>query len=508
MSDRSGKKWASRSAATLARRLRRERAANCLLQVAADATAKMPVAELSAVELNCLQHIMLDVGMAKLDHWALDSHNGRHCHNHGEAIDRAAHNLPPDLLHDLCYVKARGDAARHCAGPPLGFTARPSFFDRDEIITRLDTLGAMVASLQLGQRSAECTVQQESSLDPSATPFFFCADGKESPERNVAHADTITSSAATGACEKGYRPFSALSACEPPPAEHRGSIEFVQTDSPRDLQASRNSEEAPYKVLANTNGKSPVLAGGPTTSACEKASQQATETVIHGSLAAKPARKRGEGTGATADSSMEEIIQNLFDEAGENVVGGHNSAVGTSEDASGGENTISVNAAISACGSVGGESNTIPYKAAPSACEHVAGGSTPSSAVSPCVDVVSGINAIPFNAAINACESVKRGSNTSNARLRHQNAMLAAQGVTSQQCTKSALLAECTAMLGSWRRRGSATLDSPLQHCDADVAALYLRLCVTTGTAPHKQFVLGTKAYTIFLCKELKPFVP
>ena len=167
MTERVGKAWATRSAATLARRLRREHAALALAHLASDAAVRLPPADLSAAEHECLRQVMLDVGMAKLDHWALDTLNGKPCQHHGEALDRAAHSLTPEEHRDHCYVKQRGDVARHCAVPPTDLGM--NFHSQSEIIGRLDTLGTMVASLQLGQfHSATSAI---SSLNPAATVF-------------------------------------------------------------------------------------------------------------------------------------------------------------------------------------------------------------------------------------------------------------------------------------------------------------------------------------------------
>ena len=112
---------------------------------------------------------MVDYGMAKMDHWALDSLNAVHLHRHGEALATAAPGLPPDLIQDMHAVKKRGDAARHCAGPPVDLAARSEYTQKD-VIDRLDTLGSMVASLQLGQ--LPCSSSHGSRLNPAAAEFI------------------------------------------------------------------------------------------------------------------------------------------------------------------------------------------------------------------------------------------------------------------------------------------------------------------------------------------------
>eukprot|EP00930_Biecheleria_cincta_P000049 TRINITY_DN10010_c0_g1_i1.p1 TRINITY_DN10010_c0_g1~~TRINITY_DN10010_c0_g1_i1.p1 ORF type:complete len:595 (-),score=78.95 TRINITY_DN10010_c0_g1_i1:366-1916(-) len=69
----------------------------------------------------------------------------------------------------------------------------------------------------------------------------------------------------------------------------------------------------------------------------------------------------------------------------------------------------------------------------------------------------------------------------------------------------SALAQHIDALLVSWSQRGSMTTDELLQRCSSDSVTLYLRLCVTIGTRPQRDLVIGTKAYTQFLCKALKP---
>ena len=204
-----GKTWAKKSAATLARRLRRERASQILQHAATEAAASMPPGHLSEAERDCMRHIMLDFGMAKLDHWALDAHNGMHCHHHGEALDRAAPSLHPDLHQDFCHVKKRGDAARHCAGPALGLGSSPTFLDHEAVHTKLDALGTMVASLQLylfshapighdASRSATPgSMQEYTHLDPLAPAFFPSAGTSGRPDGAVRPS----------ACEAGLAPW-------------------------------------------------------------------------------------------------------------------------------------------------------------------------------------------------------------------------------------------------------------------------------------------------------------
>ena len=60
---------------------------------------------------------MVAFGAAKLDHHALNSLNGEHRHNHGDAFRLAAPALNADLVSELQATKKCGDAARHCLAP-------------------------------------------------------------------------------------------------------------------------------------------------------------------------------------------------------------------------------------------------------------------------------------------------------------------------------------------------------------------------------------------------------
>ena len=112
-----GVRWARRSAATLARRLRRERLKGSLYACAREAIHQMGLAELHGGVKDTLMQKMADFGAARLDHWALDTFNGTHAHMHGEAICKAAPALNHHLVEDLVATKQRGDAARHSTGP-------------------------------------------------------------------------------------------------------------------------------------------------------------------------------------------------------------------------------------------------------------------------------------------------------------------------------------------------------------------------------------------------------
>ena len=169
MSASTGKTWAKRSAATLARRLRRERVAQQLSEAATDAAECLPHKLLAPDEQQCIKALMLDYGMAKLDHWALDTFNEVHLHCHGEALDTAAPCLSQDLISDLRAVKKRGDAARHCAGPTFDFADRTAC-SHSEVLDRLDTLGTMVASLQIGL--LPCSNASTFFFNPAADEFF------------------------------------------------------------------------------------------------------------------------------------------------------------------------------------------------------------------------------------------------------------------------------------------------------------------------------------------------
>ena len=108
------------------------------------------------------------------------------CSSDGQAACRD--NIPLDFATDADQTEFSANSRR------TDMAARTAFYDSLEIISRLDTLGSMIASLQLGHRPSESVIHLKSNLDPNAVPFFpsayQCADGPtDSHNDHVAAAE-------------------------------------------------------------------------------------------------------------------------------------------------------------------------------------------------------------------------------------------------------------------------------------------------------------------------------
>ncbi|CAK0805965.1 unnamed protein product, partial [Prorocentrum cordatum] len=113
---RCGQAWARRSAATLARRLRRERAlerdgATATAAAAAAVAVLAPPTDLAAA----LEDRLVSLGRALLLHHRADVALGRHMHRLGDALRAVAKTLDvdTDFVHRGMEIKSDGDKARH-----------------------------------------------------------------------------------------------------------------------------------------------------------------------------------------------------------------------------------------------------------------------------------------------------------------------------------------------------------------------------------------------------------
>jgi hypothetical protein len=121
----------------------------------------------------------------------------------------------------LRAVKKRGDAARHCAGPPVNFADRTACSHTD-ILDRLDTLGTMVASLQIGL--LPCSDVSTFFFNPDAAEFFPGQSQTMQPQPS-SNADTVSPAAPNGHVAEAEDPSGQVaeeqSPLPPPLCRHR-----------------------------------------------------------------------------------------------------------------------------------------------------------------------------------------------------------------------------------------------------------------------------------------------
>ena len=95
----SGAAWARRSAATLRRRLRRERQRRYGAESAAEAAERVFAGStVHPVARQVLTERLTLLGTALLQHWLLDEVNQLHAHRHADALRYASSFFDPALL--------------------------------------------------------------------------------------------------------------------------------------------------------------------------------------------------------------------------------------------------------------------------------------------------------------------------------------------------------------------------------------------------------------------------